>query len=100
MINWIKLTTMIGKTISSPDEVEMKDALQQLFLYGTSEHPDCWLEKGSETGQLDVISVFASGYAIHTQYTDADMCNETLNIRIDNIDATTALQLWRDLIHG
>ena len=98
MNTWTTLTTIHGKTIPSPDESAMTDALRELFQSGTTEHPDCWLEKGSDDGPMDVLSIYSSGYAIHTQYTDADMIDENFSKRIDGIDATKALKLWKELI--
>lgn len=64
MHEWIKLTTRHGDSIGNPGQEQMRGALVDVFSDQDEEHPDCWLECGSENGELVVLSVFNSGYAL------------------------------------
>ncbi len=100
MHEWIKLTTCHGDSIGNPGEEQMRRALLDLFSDQDEEHPDCWLECGSENGELVVLSVFSSGYAIFTRYADQDMSEELEERRVPAADVESALALWLLVIDG
>ncbi|MES2041003.1 MAG: hypothetical protein V4495_24565 [Pseudomonadota bacterium] len=100
MHEWIKLTGRWGVEKQSPTDSELKEALNELFGSDEdNEHPDAWLECGSENGSLYTASIFASGYAIFTKYSDADMTTELKKTEIGNINHETGLRLWKNLIN-
>jgi hypothetical protein len=78
----------------------MKQALDELFASADVDHPDAWIECGSESGPLYSISVFSSSYAIYTKYSDADMAEELEKKKISSVDINSALTLWGDLVKG
>lgn len=100
MHDWVNLTNYLGESIPSPSEKQLATALRELFDSRDSEHPDAWIDCGSDDGPLHNISIFNSGYAIYTKYADADMSEELEEIEIENIDAESGLTLWLDLIAG
>ncbi len=101
MFEWTTLTEVLGHSVLEPTEADMRRALGALFD-GTAdaEHPDTWIECGSESGPLYCISVYASGYAIFTKYSDADMTAELDKKTIQPVDTEAALALWRNLVAG
>ncbi|WP_085718580.1 hypothetical protein [Pseudomonas sp. B28(2017)] len=100
MHEWINLTARHGDTIEKPSVEQMKSVLQDLFSDRDEEHPDCWLQCGSQNGELVVLSVFDSGYAIFTRYADQDMLEELEVRRVPAHDVSTALALCVSLIGG
>lgn len=100
MHEWIKLTSRWGVEKQNPALSDLKEALNELFGADDNEHPDAWLECGSENGPLYVTSIFSSGHAIFTKYSDADMGEELQKTRIDNINHESGLRLWQNLIAG
>ncbi|MEM7430563.1 MAG: hypothetical protein AAF351_01360 [Pseudomonadota bacterium] len=100
MHDWVNLTNFLGESIPNPSEKQLATALRELFESRDSEHPDAWIDCGSEGGALHNISIFYSGYAIYTRYADADMSEELEEIEIKNIDQTGGRKLWLDLIAG
>ncbi len=101
MFEWTTLTEVLGHSVLEPSEADMRRALSDLFAGSTdAEHPDTWIECGTEAGPLYCISVYASGYAIFTKYSDADMTAELEKKTIQPINQEGALTLWRDLVAG
>ncbi|MFZ6681777.1 hypothetical protein [Undibacterium sp. Tian12W] len=98
MHEWIKLTSRWGVEKQNPELTDLKNALNELFAPHDDEHPDAWLECGSENGPLYVASVFSIGYAIFTKYSDADMGEELQKTKMDNINLESGLRLWKNLI--
>lgn len=97
---WVALTTVFGGGTSNPSNEDMSAALAELFANPDDEHPDAWISCGSTNGPLYSISVFSSGFAIYSKYSDSDMSEEIESFRIPDVDAKTALALWSDLIDG
>ena len=64
------------------------------------EHPDCWVECGSDAGPLYTLSVFHSGSGVFTEYSDADMSEEVATKSFKDLDETAALALWQALLDG
>lgn len=100
MHDWITLTTVFGESVESPSELDMRAALKELFSSVDDEHPDAWIECGTEDGPLYSISIYSSGYAIYTKYSDADMTEELETKEIENVDASIAFELWSKLAAG
>jgi hypothetical protein len=101
MHQWVNLTSRHGETIQSPSKAQMEETLQDLFTAEIdNEHPDCWIECGTQTGELHSLIVFQSGYAIYTQYSDFDMSEEIQSRELRPIDFNSALELWSKLIEN
>lgn len=100
MHDWITITKVFGEYVHEPTKQDMKQALEELFTSADMDHPDTWIECGSESGPLYSISVFSSGYAIYTKYSDADMTEELEKKEISPVDINSALTLWSDLVEG
>lgn len=98
MFEWINLTTCFGNGVSNPTDNDLKQSIVELFESNNDEHPDACVECGSENGPLCTVSIFSSGYALFTKYSDADMSEELENKRIDNVTQDLALELWNKLI--
>jgi hypothetical protein len=101
MHEWTKLTTRLGATTVKVDSNALRSALTELFTSPQDdEHPDCWIECGSQDGPLYTISIFQSGYGIYTKYSDLDMTDEleSKELKAPTVDA--ALLLWDHLIQG
>lgn len=98
MHDWVTLTTRLGETISQPDTTQLKQTLDELFSFEDYEHPDAWINCGSDTGPLYSISIFSSGYALYAKYSDADMTEELETKRIAPLDQASALALWCKLL--
>lgn len=95
------LTTRMGGSISRPTEDDLRQCLEELFSSRDDEHPDASVEYGTDDdGPLYSISIFSSGYALYTKYSDYDMSEEIEHRRIENVDAGAGLKLWLDLIAG
>lgn len=82
MHEWITLTTHLGESVRNPSHQQLRDALSKVFAAKDSEHPDSWIECGSSNGPLYVISIFSSGYALYTKYSDADVSDEIESYRL------------------
>jgi len=100
MIEWTNLTTCFGEGVQNPSDDQLKAALSELFKSRDDEHPDAWIECGSESGPLLSLSIFSSGYALYTKYSDADMSEELENRRIENVSQESAFSLWKKVIEG
>ncbi|KQZ30489.1 hypothetical protein [Duganella sp. Root1480D1] len=100
MHEWITLTKVFGDSLRNPTTAQMEDALDELFDHADADHPDSWIECGSESGPLCCISIFSNGYALYTKYSDADMSEVLETKRLSPIDRDAALALWSNLIQG
>lgn len=100
MFEWVSLTRCYGSVIQNPTDDHLKNALIELFNSKDDEHPDAWVECGTQDGPLYSLSIFSSGYALYTKYSDADMSDELENKRIDNVTESIAFELWKNLIDG
>jgi len=100
MIEWVNLTGCFGEGVQNPSDDDLKKALSILFKSQDNEHPDTWIECGSENGPLYSLSVFSSGYALYTKYSDVDMSDELENKKIENVTQDSAFILWKNLING
>lgn len=100
MHEWVNLTGYYGKEIQNPSDNDLKDALSELFGSRDEEHPDAWIECGSQDGPLYCLSIYSSGYALFTKYSDVDMTEELENKKIENVNENTAYELWKFLIDG
>ncbi len=98
MSYWSNLYFCFGNCIASPSDDDLQSALKELFSSRNSEHPDAWLECGVEGGPLESLSIFSSGYAIHTKFSDADMSEELSSRRIEGVTEKSALGLWQELL--
>jgi len=99
MHEWVNLTGHYGKGAQNPSDKDLEEFLTELFNSKDDEHPDAWIECGTEDGPLYSLSIFSSGYALFTKYSDSDMTEELINKKIENIDKDKAFQLWKDLIN-
>jgi hypothetical protein len=100
MIEWTNLTGCFGEGTQNPSDDDLKKALSELFKSQDNEHPDAWIECGSENGPLYSVSIFSSGYALYTKYSDADMSDELENKKIENVTEDSAFALWKNLMDG
>ena len=100
MHEWINLTGRYGMGKQNPTEHDLKEVLNELFNSKDDEHPDAWIECGTDDGPLYSLSIFSSGYALFTKYSDVDMTEELEAKKIENVNKDTALQLWKNLIDG
>lgn len=100
MHDWITVSTVFGKTLREPTEGEMHAALTELFSIADEEHPDTWMECGSEDGPLYCVSIFGSDYAIYTKYSDVVMTQELERKKISPVNLESALVLWNNLATG
>lgn len=100
MHEWVNLTTRIGESIQDPQTDRLRAALEELFASKDDEHPDSWVECGSEQGPLHSLTFFYSGRGIYTKYSDADMTDELENREIKVSSPAQALQFWEYLING
>jgi len=101
IVEWSNLTTRLGETVSAPSLSDLQSALQDVFTNPNDpEHPDTWLECGSDEGPLASLSVFGSGKGILTVYTDADMTDELSSEEYADLSEATALHLWQRLMDG
>ena len=98
MFEWSNLTTCFGNGVLNPSDSELQQSIIELFESHNDEHPDAWVECGSENGPLCSISIYSSGYAVFTKYSDADMSEELENRRIENVTQDVAFKLWKSLI--
>lgn len=100
MHQWVNLFPRNEDTVTNPDREQMIAALVELFASDDDEHPDCWIECGTQNGELHSISIYSSGYAIFERFSDFDMSDELESKRLqaENVDA--ALKLWEDLINA
>lgn len=100
MIEWTNLAGCFGEGVQNPSDDDLKKALRELFKSQGDEHPDAWIECGSENGPLYSLSIFSSGYALYTKYSDADMSDELENKKIESVTEGSAFTLWKNLIDG
>ena len=100
MHDWITITKVFGEYVHEPTKADMRSALEELFTNADDDHPDTWIECGSESGPLYCLSIFSSGYAIYTKYSDADMTEELEKKEISQVDVDAALNLWSNLVEG
>ena len=98
MTQWTNLTTNFGLQIKDPSDDDLRNVLKKHFSIKDNEHPDAWLECGSDNGPLYSLSIFSSGYAIYTKYSDADMTDELEVKRIESVDEDKGFDLWKKLI--
>lgn len=100
MHDWIRVTRVFGQSIRKPSAADMRNAIGELFSDADKDHPDAWIECGSEGGPLYCLSIFSSGYAVYTKYSDADMTEEIEAKNISPVDANIAFVLWENLANG
>lgn len=100
MHDWTTLTTHLGDDTSSPSNEQLKNALSELFKSNDDEHPNSWIECGSEDSFLYSLDIYSSGFALYTKYSDVDMSDELEYKRIDNVNEEIAFNLWQHLIAG
>jgi hypothetical protein len=101
MYDWIKLVTRSGQTVSSPSPAELERALIELFSSPLDdEHPNSWIECGSEGGPLHTLNIFQSGKALYVRYSDADMSAEDAKRQFHVGGVAEAMSLWNALIEG
>jgi hypothetical protein len=100
MHQWVTVTKVFGESLQDPTTAEMKLALDELFSCADLDHPDTWIECGSESGPLYCISIFSSGYALYTKYSDSDMTEELETKKVSPVDVDVSLALWSALIRG
>jgi hypothetical protein len=101
MYDWIKLVTRSGQTVSSPSSAELESALIDLFSSPLDEeHPNSWIECGSEGGPLHTLNIFQSGKALYVRYSDADMSAEEAKSQFHVGGVAEAMSLWNALIEG
>jgi len=99
MHDWVTLTTRWGASFPNPNAEQLREALEELFGSDDPEHPDSWIECGSEDAPLHSFSFFPSGRGIYTKYSDADMTEELESKEFKASNPTEALGFWMDLIN-
>jgi hypothetical protein len=100
MHDWINLTSHYGTQIKNPSKKRLRKIIKELFESNDGEHPDAWIECGTDGGPLYSLSIFSNGYAMYTKYSDADMTEELESKKIENVDENKAYELWKNLIEG
>ena len=101
MHDWIKLVTRAGETVNSPNQADLESSLVELFGSALDdEHPDSWIECGSNRGALHTLNIFQSGRAIYTRYCDADMSGEEERRELRVRGVADAMRLWNAVIEG
>jgi hypothetical protein len=100
MHEWVTLTTRMGESIANPSQRQLRQALEDLFSSEDEEHPDCWIECGTQAGPLHSYSFFSSGRGVYTKYSDVDMDEELESKECVVNDPETALWQWEHLIIG
>lgn len=99
MHEWIILTTRYGSSIRNPSTSQLDEAVRELFAAEDEEHPDCWIECGSEDKPLHTLSFLSNGQGRYIRYSDADMTEELLRKDIAADTAAAALKKWEHLIN-
>lgn len=99
MHDWITLTTRYGSSIRSPSRSQLGAALQELFAAEDEEHPDCWIECGSDGKPLHTFSFLGNGEGLYIKYSDADMTEELLRKNVAADTVVAALKKWEHLIN-
>lgn len=99
MHEWINLTSDFGN-YSNPTDSQLKHTLDQLFNTKDDEHPNAWVECGTEKGPLYSMDIYSGGFAVYTIYNNADMEEELKNKKIENVDIEKGFDLWKTLIDG
>jgi hypothetical protein len=100
MHEWINLTNYLGDNFSNPTDSQLKNTLSKLFDTKDNEHPNAWIECGTEKGPLYSLDIYSGGYAIYTVFNNVDMEEELENKKIDNINTESGFNLWNKLING
>jgi len=98
MHEWVNLTTRLGETVRNPKPEQLREALAELFSSFDKEHPDSWIECGSQNGPLYSLSFVSSGRGRYTKYSDVDMTDE---LEVKDLNASSpeeALELWQRFI--
>ena len=98
MHEWVNLTTRLGESIANPSTEQLRGALEELFSSQDEEHPDSWIECGSQHGYLYSLAFFRSGRGIYAKYSDVDMTEELETKEIRASGPVEALQYWEILI--
>ncbi len=99
MHEWVNLTTRLGETVRNPKQEQLREALKELFSSSDEEHPDSWIECGSQDGPLYSLSFVSSGRGRYTKYSDVDMTDELEVKELNAASSEEALQLWQYLIN-
>ncbi len=100
MHEWVSLFERMGGVISDPTVEQLRNTLEELFSSNDEEHPDAWVNCGSDEGPLYNVSIYSEGYAIYSKYSDVDMTEELDSKKIKNVNIDGALELWLNLING
>jgi hypothetical protein len=102
------LTTRFGKTIASPDDVDLRRALEELFNEKVpglteddyAEHPSAWLTYVTGSGAAYVLDVYRKGRVVFATYTDRDDPEPVEEYEIDRIAPEEIEELWTWLCDG
>ncbi len=101
MHQWVKLFTRYGSCIANPTEDQLRAAIQEVFARIDQEHPNAWIECGSDGGALHTLSISFRGSSCYTKYSDADMTDELDSVTRTGLDEEQAFRAWKTLIaHG
>ena len=100
MHEWITVTKVFGDYLHEPTIDDMRAALEELFADADMDHPDTWIECGSDGGPLYCISILSSGSALYTKYSDSDMTSVLESNTISPVDLESSLALWSNLTKG
>jgi len=99
MHEWTTLTTRYGRSIRNPTRSQLQAALDELFASDDQEHPDCWIECGSDGRPLHALSFLSTGVGKYTKYSDVDMSEELQSKSVAAKTPAAALLLWEHLIN-
>ena len=101
MHDWVSLSDRMAATTESPSLAQLRAVLEELFESAPDdEHPDCWIECGTDDGPLYSLAVFQDGSALYTKYSDVDMSETLEELELAAPDVDAALALWQRLIDG
>jgi hypothetical protein len=96
--DWVTLYRRYGQSVRMPSEADLLFALKEVLSAKDEEHPDTWIECGTEKGPLHTFSVSHSGYGTYARYSDVDMSQEVEHAEYGVLDLQQALKAWHTLI--
>lgn len=99
MIRWTNLYTRRGTCIPQPTKDQLRQAIQEVFATSDLEHPDAWIECGSENGPLHTLAVSSGGALRYTKHSDADMTEELETATQAGVTEDQAFHAWLQLMN-
>jgi hypothetical protein len=98
MRKWTALFTRYGDCITDPIEAQLRAAIREVFAKVDQEHPDAWIECGSDDGPLHVLSVCTDGTIRYTKYADGSMTDELDSTTQAGLSEDQVFHSWQKLI--